>query len=124
MFDIYHDRKKAILTILDSIQTQREWFQVFSHCNADGSDLAPSNSALKYIVAQRKVNELKEFLQEGVNKDKEMDKIYNRLKVKPSWGYALAMNNSEFYKLYKMDNLFYPKSMAFNPLSDSQIIEI
>ncbi|QLO98008.1 hypothetical protein [Enterobacter hormaechei] len=61
MLDIYHDRKEAILTILDCIQTQREWFQVFSHCNSDGSDLAAGNSALKYMVAQRKMNDLKEF---------------------------------------------------------------
>ncbi|WP_155018832.1 ATPase [Enterobacter hormaechei] len=124
MLDIYHDRKEAILTILDSIQTQREWFQVFSHCNADGSDLAAGNSALKYMVAQRKMNELKEFLQEGLNKDNEMDKIYRRLKVTPSWGYALAMNNTEFYKLYRMDNEFYPKSRIFSPVSDNNIIEV
>lgn len=124
MLDIYHDRKEAILTILDSIQTQREWFQVFSHCNADGSDLAAGNSALKYMVAQRKMNDLKEFLQEGLNKDNEMDKIYRRLKVTPSWGYALAMNNTEFYKLYRMDNEFYPKSRIFSPVSDNNIIEV
>jgi hypothetical protein len=124
MLDIYHDRKEAVLTILDSIQTQREWFQVFSHCNKDGSDLASGNSALKYMVAQRKMNELKEFLQEGVNKDKEMDKIYKRLKMRPSWGYALAMNNTAFYNLYRMNNIFYPKSMVFNPVSDNHVIEI
>ncbi|ALZ96290.1 MULTISPECIES: hypothetical protein [Enterobacteriaceae] len=124
MLDIYHDRKEAILTILDSIQTQREWFQVFSHCNVDGSDLASGNAALRYMVAQRKINELKEFLQEGVNKDKEMDKIYKRLKMRPSWGYALAMNNTAFYNLYRMNNLFYPKSMIFSPVSDSNVIEI
>lgn len=120
MLDIYHNRKEAILTILDSIQTQREWFQIFSHCNADGSDLAAGNSALKYMIAQKKMNDLKEFLQEGVNKDKEMDK---RLKTSPSWGYALSMNNTEFYRLYTMDNDFYPKSIKFSPVNDN-ILEI
>lgn len=123
MLDIYHNRKEAILTILDSIQTQREWFQVFSHCNADGSDLAAGNSALKYMIAQKKMNDLKEFLQEGVNKDKEMNKIYKRLKTSPSWGYALSMNNTEFYRLYTMDNDFYPKSMKFSPVNNN-ILEI
>ena len=124
MFDIYHERKEAILSILDSIQTQCEWFQVFSHCNADGIDLASGNTVLKYMVAQKKMNDLREFLQEGLNKDNEMYKIYRRLKDRPSWGYALAMNNTEFYRLYRMDNEFYPKSRMFSPVSDNSMFEV
>lgn len=124
MLDIYHDRKEAILTILDSIQTQREWFQVFSHCNADGIDLAAGNAALKYMIAQKKMNDLREFLQEGLNKDHEMYNIYRRLKDRPSWGYALAMNNTEFYRLHTMDNEFYPKSRIFSPVSDTSIDDV
>ncbi|MHC4058666.1 ATPase [Yersinia pseudotuberculosis] len=116
--DIYHDRKKAIIVILTTIQTQREWFQVFSHRTADGSDLANGNPALKYIVAQRQMNETMEFLQEGINKDKEMDKIYRRLKETPAWGYALAMNNTLVYRLHSGNNPFYPQMGQFGPRND------
>lgn len=116
--DIYYNRKKAVITILTSIQTQREWFQVFSHRTADGSDLANGNSALKYIVAQKQIDETKEFLQEGLNKDKEMEEIYRRLKETPAWGYALAMNNTQTYRLHTENNPFYPQMGQFGPRND------
>ena len=115
--DIYNDRKQAVLVVLHSIQTQREWFQVFSHYNATGDNLAGGNSALKYMVAQNKMNELRRFLQEGLNKDDEMDKIYRNLNAKPAWGYALSMNNTLPYCLFRVDNPFYPRQGEFSPLS-------
>ncbi|MDT8702897.1 ATPase [Kluyvera ascorbata] len=119
--DIYHDRKQAVLVVLHSIQTQREWFQVFSHNNATGDDLAGGNLALKYMVAQNKMNELKRFLQEGLNKDDEMDKIYRNLNATPAWGYALTMNNTLPYRLFRADNPFYPCQGKFSPLSEKII---
>ncbi|WP_343645669.1 ATPase [Enterobacter sp.] len=119
--DIYHDRKQAVLVVLHSIQTQREWFQVFSHYNATGADLADGNSALKYMVAQNKMNELRRFLQEGLNKDDEMDKIYRNLNPTPAWGYALTMNNTLPYRLFRVDNPFYPRQCEFSPLSETII---
>ncbi|MDZ4032548.1 ATPase [Kluyvera ascorbata] len=119
--DIYHDRKQAVLVVLHSIQTQREWFQIFSHYNATGDDLAGGNSALKYMVAQNKMNELKRFLQEGLSKDDEMDKIYRNLNAAPAWGYALTMNNTLPYRLFRVDNPFYPRQGKFSPLSEKII---
>ncbi|QGU89187.1 ATPase [Erwinia sorbitola] len=115
--DIYGSRKAAILVILHSIQTQREWFQVLSRINANGEDLAGGNSALKYMVAQNKMNELRRYLQEGRDRDNEMDNIYRALKIKPCIGYALAMNNTWAYRLAQADNPFYTRMATFSPLS-------
>jgi hypothetical protein len=115
--DIYSSRKAAILVILRSIQTQREWFQVFSRINKDGHDLANDNSALKYMVAQNKMNELRRYLQEGKDQNLEMDNIYRELKIKPYIGYALAMNNTWAYRLVQADNPFYTRMATFGPLS-------
>lgn len=119
--DIYADRKKAVLAILASIQTQSEWFQVFTHRTADGRSLANGNSALKYMVAQNQMNQIREFLQEGLNKDDEMDRIYRRLKVQPAWGYALMMNDTIAYRLHTIDNPFYPKLAHFSPVNKSNL---
>lgn len=119
--DIYADRKKAVLAILSSIQTQNEWFQVFTHRTADGRSLANGNTALKYMVAQNQMNQLRDFLQEGLNKDDEMDRIYRRLKVQPAWGYALMMNDTIAYRLNTTDNPFYPKLAHFSPVNNSDV---
>lgn len=116
--NIYSNRKDAIITILTSIQTQKEWFEVFSHCTADGSSLSGGNPALKYMLSQRKMNDLSDFLQEGKNKNHEMEAIYRRLRVAPAWGYPLAWNNSEAYRLYNGINLLYSKSAMFSPSSE------
>lgn len=120
--DIYSDRKNAIIIILASIQTQKEWFEVFSHCTADGSSLSGGNPALKYMVSQKQMNNLRDFLQEGMNRDHEMETIYRRLRVNPAWGYPLVWNNSEAYRLYNGVNLLYSKSAMFSPSSESSSI--
>ena len=117
--DIYSDRKDAIIIILASIQTQKEWFEVFSHCTVDGSSLSGGNPALKYMVSQKQMNNLSDFLQEGMNRDHEMETIYRRLRVTPAWGYPLAWNNSEAYRLYNGINPLYSKSAMFSPSSES-----
>lgn len=115
--DIYQERKQAIIVVLQSIQTQREWFQIFSRFNASGSDMAEGNSALKYMVAQNSMNAVRRFLQEGLDKVNEMDLIYKRLRTTPAWGYALTMNNTTAYRLTTADNPFYPRMGTFSPLS-------
>ncbi|WP_435952671.1 ATPase [Dryocola sp. BD626] len=119
--DIYFDRKKAVVNVLFSIQTQREWFQVFCHRTEDGSSLANNNSALKYMVAQNQMNEIRDFLQEGLDNHDEMDAIYRRLKVKASWGYALMMNDTMGYRLHTENNPFYPKLAVFSPVNQSDL---
>ncbi|MCP2003027.1 UNVERIFIED_ORG: hypothetical protein J2Y78_001567 [Buttiauxella agrestis ATCC 33320] len=119
--DIYSERKEAVLNVLSSIQTQKEWFQIFCHRTADGSSLANGNTALKYMVAQNQMNEIRAFLQEGLNRDDEMDKVYRRLKEKSFWGYALMMNNTIGYKLHTKDNPFYPKLAPFSPCNQSEV---
>ncbi|WFW13936.1 ATPase [Citrobacter freundii] len=115
--DIYQERKQAIIVVLQSIQTQREWFQIFSRFNTSGSGMAEGNSALKYMVAQNSMNAVRRFLQEGFDKDREMDLIYKRLRTTPAWGYALTMNNTTAYRLTTADNPFYPRMGTFSPLS-------
>jgi hypothetical protein len=115
--DIYQERKQAIIVVLQSIQTQREWFQIFSRFNTSGSDMAEGNSALKYMVAQNSMNAVRRFIQEGFDKDREMDLIYKRLRTTPAWGYALTMNNTTAYRLTTADNPFYPRMGTFSPLS-------
>lgn len=117
LIDIYPERKQAIIVVLQSIQTQREWFQIFSRFNASGSDMAEGNSALKYMVAQNSMNAVRRFLQEGFDKVSEMDLIYKRLRTTPAWGYALTMNNTTAYRLTTADNPFYPRMGTFSPLS-------
>jgi hypothetical protein len=73
------------------------------------------------MVAQNKMNELKRFLQEGLNRDDEMDKIYRNLNATPAWGYALTMNNTLPYRLFRADNPFYPCQGKFSPLSEKII---
>jgi len=68
------------------------------------------------------MNEIRTFLQEGINKDKEMDVIYRRLKVKSeAWGFPLMMNNTAGYKLHTKRNPFYPKSAKFSPQNKTNI---
>ncbi|HEL8126639.1 TPA: ATPase, partial [Escherichia coli] len=103
--DIYHDRKEAVIQVLNSIQTRRERIKVMCHRSQDGSDLAKNDD--EELVVKEQERQLTEFLQEGFNCDQymkrraaelaeqELSKIYNRLKTgkELSLGYALAMNN-------------------------------
>ncbi|EKY3200084.1 ATPase [Cronobacter turicensis] len=120
--DIYHDRKKAIINILSSIQTQREWIKVMTHCSKDGMDLALSNSLSEDALVAWQESELRTFLQEGLNRDDELESIRARIRNDVAWGYALAMNNTCDYKLAQGANPLYPRMGEFGPLSDKQAL--
>ncbi|HEM0129378.1 TPA: ATPase, partial [Escherichia coli] len=94
--DIYHDRKEAVIQVLNSIQTRREWIKVMCHRSQDGSDLTQGDKNSEEKVTEEQKRQLTEFLQEGFNRDQELSEIYNRLKTgqQLSRGYALAMNNT------------------------------
>jgi len=120
--DIYHDRKKAIIHILSSIQTQREWIKVMTHCSRDGQDLALTHPLSEEELVAWQESELRTFLREGLNRDKEMDAIKKRIRGGVAWGYALAMNDTWDYQLAQQDNPFYPRMGDFGPLSPNQVL--
>ncbi|GLR10601.1 ATPase [Mixta theicola] len=122
--DIYSERKEAIIQVLNSIQTRREWLKVMCHRSKDGSNLAQGGSEQQVVVEQER--QLREFLQEGFNRDRDMNRkaaellvaqIYRRLKTEQelSWGYALAMNNTAWYNLNRAPNPHFPQRGEFGP---------
>jgi len=120
--DIYHDRKKAIINILSSIQTQREWIKVMTHCSKDGSDLALTHPLNDQDLVTWQESELKTFLQEGINRDNELEKIKARIRGEVAWGYALAMNYTYDYKLAQGTNPLYPRMGDFEHLTNNQVL--
>ncbi|AVE76336.1 hypothetical protein [Klebsiella michiganensis] len=127
LLDIYSERKEAVIRVLCSIQTRREWLKVMCHRSPDGADLAQVGSEQQ--VAAEQERQLREFLQEGFNRDLEMDRraaelaalelseIYHRLKTgqELSWGYALAMNDTFWYSLNRAPNPHFPQRCEFGP---------
>ncbi|WP_255485549.1 ATPase [Cronobacter sp. JZ38] len=120
--DIYHDRKKAIINILSSIQTRREWIKVMTHCSEGGMDLALSHPMSEGALVAWQESELRTFLQEGLNRDDELEIIKSRIRDQVAWGYALAMNNTYDYKLAQGTNPLYPRMGESGPLSDNQAL--
>ncbi|MCG8159164.1 ATPase [Brenneria goodwinii] len=146
--DVNNKRKSAIIKILQSIQTRREWDMTLCSMNRKGE---PSGNV------EDKEAELRRYLQLGLNRDKDMDTqkaeidsqerltnslesfssdmaaimgnnahlpdeynidaIRDGLKLSPTFGYALAMNNTYDYRLYDRPNPHYPRSGMFGPLS-------
>ncbi|MHA1090474.1 ATPase [Enterobacter ludwigii] len=127
LLDIYPERKEAIIQVLCSIQTRREWVKVMCHRSKDGSDLAQIGD--KQLVVKEQEQQLLEFLREGFNRDQDMKRraaelaaqelseIYLRLKTgqELSWGYALAMNNTRWYNLNRAPNPHFPQRCEFGP---------
>ncbi|MBH1928636.1 ATPase [Serratia rubidaea] len=127
LLDIYFERKEAVIQVLNSIQTQREWLKVMCHRSKDGSDLVMGESEQQVVAEQER--QLREFLQEGFNRDQDMNRraaelavlelseIYGRLKSERelSWGYALAMNNTSWYNLNRAPNPHFPQRCEFGP---------
>lgn len=131
--DIYHERKEAIIQVLYSIQTRREWIKVM-YQRSKGGSVRKEEHVAEEQVAEKQVQELREFLQEGFNRDKEMfvkldelrikeinellDSIYNRLKNKDelSLGYALAMNNTPWYNVNRISNPHFPRRCDSGPV--------
>ncbi|MDR3432721.1 MAG: ATPase [Rouxiella aceris] len=126
--DIYADRKEAVILVLSSIQTQREWQQVLCHRSAEGTDIAVDESHDKVVAEQE--SQLHNFLQQGFTRAADMEKaktlaimelatIKNRVKSEISWGYALAMNNTLFYQLNTLPNPHYPARCSFAPCNSA-----
>ncbi|SEN66215.1 hypothetical protein SAMN04487857_1333 [Pseudomonas sp. ok272] len=110
--DIYSDRKDAVIWVLKSIQTRAEWNKVLCRMTADGRQLHSDDNQLAIIEQQEQ--HLVNFLKEGFNRDQDLYKakaelatIYDRLKSDVTWGYALAMNDSAYYKCNTGHNAHY-----------------
>ncbi|HDR2786892.1 TPA: hypothetical protein QCJ61_000895 [Enterobacter asburiae] len=108
--------------ILSSIQTKSEWIKVMTHCSSDGEDLILSPPMSEEAILTCKESELQTFLQEGLNRDDDLDIIKFRILDQVAWGYALAMNNTYDYKLAQGINPLYPLMGEFGPLSDNQAL--
>jgi hypothetical protein len=127
LLDIYAERKEAIIQVLYSIQTRREWLKVMCHRSKNGSSLVQDGD--EGPVVQEQERQLCAFLQEGFNRDQDMKRraaelaalqlseIYQRLKteLELSWGYALAMNNTPWYNLNRAPNPHFPQRCEFAP---------
>lgn len=122
--DTNHERKKAVLFILSSIQTKREWKKVLTRITAMGT-VYPGNEDAIVKMAQKNI---RIFLQTGIDSDDELDDIIDklelrdfdelvsRLKEKPTYGYSFSPNCSKQYKLHCDDNPFYNSLCHFVPV--------
>lgn len=122
--DTNHERKKAVLFILSSIQTKREWKKVLTRITATGT-VYPGNEDAIVKMAQKNI---RIFLQTGIDSDDELDNIIDklelrdfdelvsRLKEKPTYGYSFSPNCSKQYKLHCDDNPFYRSLCHFVPV--------
>lgn len=121
--DRYGERKEAVLCVLRSIQTKSEWHKVLSRVNAQG--VGPSEGYAELDAVDRHERSLIDFLKLGRDRDgefyeikykrSELALIYDRLKEFSSSGYALAMNNTVYYKLSVGRNPNYPRRCKFGP---------
>lgn len=122
--DRYGERKEAVLCVLRSVQTKPEWRKVFSRVNSQGDSSLEDYSELDAV--ERHERNLVDFLKLGLkNRDREFYEIkderselaiiYDRLKEFSSSGYALAMNDTAYYKLNVGRNPNYPRRCKFGP---------
>lgn len=121
--DRYGERKEAVLCVLKSIQSKPEWRKVLSRVNAEGN--GPSEGYAELDAVERHERSLVDFLKLGKDRDREFYKIkcerselaiiYDRLKEFSSSGYALAMNDTVYYKLSVGLNPNYPRRCKFGP---------
>lgn len=122
-------RKKAVLLILSSIQTKREWKKVLARISKYGMPISGNEDA---IVKQQEIM-LREFLQIGFNRDKEMDvlidklnlhdfqELVKRLKNNPTYGYPFSPNCTKQYALHFDDNPFYSSLCYFPPVNSDAV---
>lgn len=120
-------RKKAVLLILSSIQTKREWKKVLARISKYGMPIPGDEDA----IVKRQEIMLREFLQIGFNRDKEMDVLIDklnlsdfeelvaRLKNNPTYGYPFSPNCTKQYALHCDDNPFY-SSLCYFTLVNSE----
>ncbi len=121
--DTNKNRKIAVLHILSSIQTKREWKKVLSRITMDGV-VSSADEDNAVATAEEK---LRQFLQIGFNRDKEMEEIidklnyrdfketFRRLKDHPAYGYAFSPNCSKTYAFQCEDSPFYRSLCYFEP---------
>ncbi|MFJ3076932.1 hypothetical protein [Pseudomonas sp. NPDC087029] len=121
--DVFTTRKEAVIWVLRSIQTRAEWRKVLCRLTVDGSNLA--KNADEASVEKEQEQHLFNFLQLGFNRDGElhnakyeMVSIRQRLKIEIAWGYALAMNDTWYYKINSMANPHYPQRCMFLPCDE------
>ncbi len=115
--DTGHERKKAVLTILSSIQTRREWGEVLVRMTASGEKITSAMPEHQLVEHQEQI--IRTFLQIGLDQDKKLDELisrlnlrdlretYHRLKDKPAFGYPFAPNCTKQYALFCDDNPWY-----------------
>lgn len=118
ILDLYQLRKEAVTLVLKSIQTRAEWYKVFCRMTSDGESMASDDN--ERLVAERQERYLVDFLRLGFNRDKdlyrakrELAAVFERLKVEPARGYALAMNDTIFYQLNDRANPHYSGYSGF-----------
>ena len=121
--DTGKNRKTAVLYILSSIQTKREWKKVLSRITKNGTAFAGSEDNAVELAQKN----LKIFLQIGFNRDKELEDIIdrlelrdfeavtNRLKGNPTYGYSFSANCTKQYLSQCDDNPFYTSLCDFEP---------
>ncbi|MCK7240216.1 hypothetical protein L8P40_03815 [Enterobacter kobei] len=127
--DTNHYRKKAILAILSSIQTQREWLKVLSRMTPDGivSPFAKVSKEAEIKIVKENEEIIRKTLQIGFERDKELDALidklalrdfdetYNRLRKNPAFGYPFSPNCSKQYFSHCDDSPFYSSLCYFVP---------
>lgn len=92
--DAFALRKRAVLRILQYVQTRREWSNVFQHMSPTGVKIEGSH----YLTVKR-------FLCLGYdNMDDDLVSIESRLKSGPSRGKPIVPNNTMAYQLQPTDN--------------------
>ena len=128
--DTNHYRKKAILAILSSIQTKREWLKVLSRMTPDGiaNPLAKVSKEAGLKIVKQNEDVIRKTLQIGFERDRELDALidklelrdfnetYNRLRKKPAFGYPFSPNCSKQYFLHCDDSPFYSSLCYFVPV--------
>ena len=118
--DFFQRRKEAVIWVLRSIQTLVEWRKVLCRITVDGSSQAGEGD--EAVVEKREEQGLVEFLQIGFDRDDDLRKakgelyaIRRSIRLESSWGYALVMNNTEYYRLNYGVNPSFPDRCKFGP---------
>lgn len=121
--DTGKNRKTAVLYILSSIQTKREWKKVLTRITKNGTVFPGSEDAVVELAQKN----LKIFLQIGFNRDKELEDIIDRLDLRdfeavtkrlkgdPTYGYSFSANCTKQYLSQCDNNPFYTSLCNFEP---------
>ena len=111
--DAFHNRKKAVLRVLQWVQTKREWDNVFQHMHPRGNRIEGSH----YLTVER-------FMELGYDEmDDDLNRIKQRLRTEPARGYAVAANNSMAYEMNSEDHPQWAMA-AIHPLSSMDISHV